>query len=502
MYGPYGTDLAFTFAITCDESYNLGQYSQDLYTYDAGDGSVKTVWGALYNGIELDNVLIQGIDNLSPGAIDDSTRDIIKGQSLFLRGYFYDWLVTLWGDVPLITQPTGSITGNLTIARTPKAQVYAQILSDMKTADSLFALRKFTVTKLGYAEKVTLEAAEGYLAKVCLQMASAGPTGTPVDVSKYNDAITWANTLISDPNHVLNPDYTQIFKNLLQDKYDTKESIWEAGLYGTNANEGSSFTYYVSMKNSPGGTQGNTFITQKLYYAYGPWDTVRQNWNCPAFYYKANPTTFAMADASNLSNTNLSFYTNLTNTSWYIQPGKWRRIYELASTANGGSGQGAYNGMNIPLLRLADVYLMKAEAVNESAGPTADAYNAINAVRRRAFKVSATAANAVCDLPAGLSQGAFRDSLRAERMREFCFEGVRKWDEIRWGSFVADMKGINALATATLTSASAPAGSGFSQSATNGIIFSSNNVSQKHLLFPIPNTELQLNSALTQNPGW
>lgn len=479
LYGPYGTDMAYRWAFTCDES-TAQQYLESQMIYDAGDASAKNCWGSLYAGIERDNLLLANINN---PVMDSTQRNIIKGQALFLRGYYYYLLVTLYGDVPLITKPTASVNGDLSIARTPVKEVYAQILSDMTTGESLLSNANFTVQSLGYAEKVTVDAVDGFLAKVCLTMASPGASGVPVDASKYNDAVTWANKLINNPYHVLNADYKQIFINMLQDKYDVKESIWEAGLYGTTANEGSSFTLYSTIKNSPGGASGNSYITKKLYDSYAPWDSVRLNWNCPNYYYTTTPVNFTPA-------------TTPIASSWYMYPGKWRRIYESTFVGAGGSGQSSYNSCNVPLLRLADVYLMKAEAENQANGPTQAAYDAINAVRRRAYKAPTNLPNPVCDLPGGLSKASFMDSVKAERMRELCFEGIRKWDEIRWGTFVTDMQNLLVLASNTF-----PATTPSSQTVNNIRIYCAA-VSQKHFLLPIPNSELQLNNKLTQNPGW
>jgi len=339
------------------------------------------------------------------------------------------------------------------------------------------------VKSQGYAEKVTVDAIDGILAKVCLTMASPGASGVPIDASKYQDAITWANKLLNSPDHTLNPDYKQVFKNLLQDKYDVKESIWEAGIYGTTSNEGNTLAFYTAIRNSPGGAQGNAYATKKLVQSYSVWDTVRSNWNCPKFYYNATPTTFTPATTAIVS-------------PWYVYPGKYRRMYESNFAGFGGTGQGNYNSMNFPILRLADVYLMKAEAENQLNGPTQAAYDAINAVRRRAFKVAINAPNAICDLQAGLSKGAFQDSLRSERMRELCFEGARKWDEIRWGTYVTDMQNLLIDANATF-----PAATPANQIA-NPLRTAAAAVSRKHFLLPIPSLELQLNNKLTQNPGW
>jgi starch-binding outer membrane protein, SusD/RagB family len=128
----------------------------------------------------------------------------------------------------------------------------------------------------------------------------------------------------------------------------------------------------------------------------------------------------------------------------------------------------AQSGINYPVLRYADVLLMYAEAQNElSGGPTADAYAAINQVRTRAN---------VPNLTASLNQSDFRDSVFLERRKEFIQEGHRWFDLVRQGGTTL----VDALHKNPVKSAA----------------------SAKNTLFPIPLVEVQLNSKLTQNPGY
>ncbi|MBD0365540.1 MAG: RagB/SusD family nutrient uptake outer membrane protein [Flavisolibacter sp.] len=86
------------------------------------------------------------------------------------------------------------------------------------------------------------------------------------------------------------------------------------------------------------------------------------------------------------------------------------------------TGYSTISDQDIPILQFADVLLMYAEAQNEATGPTADAYSAINAVRKRSGQP---------DLPAGLSQDQFRQRLRNERRVELALEGQRYFD-LKW----------------------------------------------------------------------
>jgi len=121
------------------------------------------------------------------------------------------------------------------------------------------------------------------------------------------------------------------------------------------------------------------------------------------------------------------------------------------------------------VIRYADVLLMYAEALNELNGPTTDAFAAINQIRARARNGGATAAPK--DL-AGLTKEQFRDAVLQERSWELCFEGHRRWDLLRTGKYLDVIRkaGIQA--------------------------------EEKHLLYPIPQNEIDVNPALVQNPGY
>jgi uncharacterized protein (UPF0297 family) len=124
---------------------------------------------------------------------------------------------------------------------------------------------------------------------------------------------------------------------------------------------------------------------------------------------------------------------------------------------------------NFMVLRYADVLLMYAEARNELNGPDQESLAYINQVRTRARNGSATAGPANLT---GLSKEQLRDAILQERSWELCFEGHQRWDLLRTGKYLDVIKktGINAT--------------------------------EKHLLYPIPLNEIDVNSALVQNPGY
>ena len=130
---------------------------------------------------------------------------------------------------------------------------------------------------------------------------------------------------------------------------------------------------------------------------------------------------------------------------------------------------------NFPLIRLADVILMYAEAKNETSGtPDQTVYDAVNAVRKRA---------GMPNIPSGKTQDQMRKIIRHERMVELCGEGMRYSDLRRWG-IAKDV--INNLWMKNFT----------------GTEIRKRGFPDNFYLWAIPQAEIDLNPKLEQNPGW
>jgi len=546
----YGRDMLYAYNAQSDEAaFNIwlssGALAYAYYEYNASTPEIRAFWTALYRGIYRANLLIANIDKPT---MNEERRKIIKGEALFLRGYHYFLLASNFGAVPLITEPTKSVT-DVSIARTPLPQVYAQVLSDMTDAEKL--LEKQTVSKLKYSGKVTRTAVQGILARVCLQMA-----GEPLkDKSKYQQAKDWAYKVIISGEHELNKDYTDIYIKLARDEYDVKESMWEIEFYGngTGTTETNNFNTLAGIRASDlniGYNSGRISTTQTLFNLYDVTDPsstavirptldLRRDWNCANYEYGL---------------TAVGVKTTITK-PYSMYMGKWRREYETFTPKT------KLSPINTSILRYSDVLLMYAEAANEvNGGPTDSAYNAINLVRRRAYGKelngnvlkeikfpanlsyttsptvtiegggATTAASATATIAsnrltsftinsrgrfyqsvptirlnglvvngitatisslsdadlAGLNNTSFFNAIVDERARELCFEGYRRMDLIRWNLFVTRMDNLFFYEKA----AGSPNTRAFA------------NVRAKHLYMPIPSTELILNRQLTQNPGW
>lgn len=359
-----------------------------VQVYDVAEGNMDVAnnWRFWYEGINRANMLLE---NLHKPQMDETNRNAIKGEALFLRAYYHLMLVSNWGDVPLMIKAVTS-AAQTNIPRTPAKDVYAQIIKDMEEAEKLVK----TAAVVGFGGRVTKSAVRGILARTCLYMA-----GEPInDHSKYADARNWAKKVMDpDPEdgfqHDLNPSYESVFINMCQDKYDLKESIWEVEFYGNSSNafqESGRVGSNNGINYTPGALDPNygysygyiqvtgrffkSFATAqkdsvtpagaKVSVEYSP--DLRRDWSIAPYKISGNPVVKTYFTASQI-------YERCS--------AKWRRELEQITPRAQNWGP-----INYPLLRFSDVLLMFAEADSyENGGPTQAAIDAVNKVRRRAY---------------------------------------------------------------------------------------------------------------------
>ncbi len=547
----YGTVRLYRLGLEADEGYyarTTPVTGPQAYNFTSTDSNISGLWTNWYVGINRANLLLENVDKSK--SIDQAVRDRIKGEALFLRGYYYFLLVQSFEGVPLILKPATTVD-DVELPRSSVKEVYEQIIKDMTQAESLVS----GIIDLGYGGRVNKSAVRGILARVCLYMA-----GYPLnDVAKYKEARDWAKKVMDDTeaNHMLNPSYSQVFVNYAQDKYDVGESIWEVEFWG-NRSDAYTETGYVGYVNGPrssnletGAGFGGIRTTSYLYSIFERGD-LRRDWNIANFTYNSSG-----------ENGSKKFVTSTSVSSLHNRDcAKFRREYEVVLPKNKSA-----TPQNFPILRYSDVLLMFAEAENEiNDGPTQAAVDAVNAVRQRSWATGikeiavtsggsgytsaptitisdgggsgATATAKIKDgqvtaialdmdavngttlgegytsaptitISGGGGSGAtatatifqreeaniptmdqtgFREFIQKERARELCFETLRKYDLVRWGIFVYAMKQIEAIIAANVPNAY--------------YLNPYRNVSEKHVTWPIPSRELTTNKALVQNLNW
>ncbi|SHH06197.1 RagB/SusD family nutrient uptake outer membrane protein [Flavobacterium defluvii] len=422
------TDMGSDYAAAGVSATNPQVRAMSSLTHDATNDRVQVAWRQIYAGINRANVSIDNIPQVSGSEV---VKTRLINEAKFIRGLLYFQAVRIWGGVPIVLhEPTSIQLESLKSRRATVDEVYAQIIKDLTDAESLPAT--YTAADAGRA---TSGAAKAILAKVYLTRKD------------------WPNA-ISKAREVINGGYGYALFENFQDiftktKKNGKEHIFSVQFEPNQAGNGSSGSTFQSTSFTGfTATEPADIISDvALFYdIYQPGDTRRD-----VSYAKQllNPTTGTLYT---FPKPIFKKYLDLTN---------------LATPAN--------VAINFPIIRYADILLSLAEAINEQNGaPTAEAYELINQVRRRAYGKTITTPDVTIDLT-GLDQTSFRAAIQEERKKEFVQEGQRWFDLVRWGTLVTEVKKVTAK----------------------------NSVSERNNLYPIPQSERNIDPVgLPQNPGY
>ncbi len=443
--GGYGSFASLNAA--SDDCYGGGGSSSDIplinamnnYTVDPANGPQSDYWTKDFTGISRANTLLSKLEANTPVAgFDDVTRKRYIAETKFLRAYYYFELVRLFKNVPLITAPL-SAENIYQVKQAPPAEVYTQIEKDLMAAIAETNLPN-TVPAATEGGRITKGAAHALLGKVFLYEKKwneaiqqfADVNGTPGAANKYG--------------YRLLPIYSDIFK--VDNKFHS-ESILEIMHTNLAANTGNE-----PLPQREGNLVSLTFGPRSysgvLYYSgYGANPISPELFNLIHYdpRYKAT-----VADVDSLVKLGKAKYVpGYMNTGHFIQ--KFAPLLAYQSTGAGKSNQ------NYPQdyieIRLADTYLMEAEALVQGGGDVTRAAVLLNAVRAR-VGLSAVAATL--------------DNIYNERRLELATEGHRWYDLVRTGRAAAVL-----------------ASKGF--------------VAGKNEILPIPLAELN-NTKLVQNPNY
>ncbi|RPD39125.1 RagB/SusD family nutrient uptake outer membrane protein [Chitinophaga barathri] len=367
----YGNNALYLLGWSADEGFmNRSSIATGAFRLNnsPGDTYVTAFWRECFNGINRANILLENVN--SNESIPAAKRQTVRGEALFLRGYLYFLLVQNYGGVPLKLTSSKSAV-DVHIPRASVKETYDQIIKDMTEAEGLVQ----DIAALGFGGRVSKSAVRGILMRVNLYMA-----GYPLkETARYQEVINWGKKIMQDgaSGHALNPSFSNIFITMAQEKYDIKESIWEAEFIG-NGTEAYSETGRNGWINGIATANTNTgkadaymTWTAKLFNSYEPGD-LRKYWCIPFFNYAALPAA---------SGTKTMVAENMTEATKYSRtPGKFRREYETLIPK-----MGTRSPINVPLLRYTDVLMMYAEALNEMQGPVQEAVDLVNQVRRRSW---------------------------------------------------------------------------------------------------------------------
>ena len=390
-------------------------------------------WTNLYKNIRACNIFFE---NAEKYALEGDVVDKLKGEVHYLRAYFYYWLLSQWGGIPLI-EKSFTPSDDLLVARNTFEETVDFIVKDLDEAASILPLNgdKARATKgaaMGLKCRALLYAASdlfnkpeewapGYTHKEYISMQDGKS-----QQERWEEAAAACNDFIT----TLGNKYPMDEYRLIRD-YQNGEIIFDRRYGSTNTFEKNNYPVGYNL-----GQSGNT-PSQNLVDAYEMIDGTPFDWNNPE--HKSNP--YANRDprlAMSILTNNVEFkdrtieawtggrdgkgVIHATRTGYYI--------YKFIDP-NLDLLQNRTSVHHWVIMRYAEILLSYAEAMNEAYGPTGNVGYRLNAVRalnqvRNRVGVEMPA------VPTAISKEELREKIRNERRVELAFEDHRFWDVRRW----------------------------------------------------------------------
>ena len=411
-----------------DDKYSLANY--DTAPGNGQMNSDNNAYAKFYEGIERANLAIKGLREY--GDIENKPDMAqLLGEALTLRAVIYNDLIKAWGDVPARFEPNTS--ENLYLPRTNKDVIYKQLLADLKEAEGYcYWPKQNGITNT--TERISKAFVKGLRARIALYAGGYALRGDGYRRSNdpelapdkmYQIAREECIDIINSGYNTLGS-FKENFTKLCKDDIAAGgESLWEIPFsegrgrvlytWGVRHQVADQYTYQPR-----GGVNGPL---PTLFYDYDV-DDIRRDITCVPYRWglaaDGTPTTV---------NANGVIY-NVTQvpqvisnpTALYFGKLRYEWMNRYVTSTND-------DGINWQYMRLADVYLMAAEAINELEGPAA-AWPYMKPILDRALpaaKVSALQAKYTA------SKQAFFNGIVEQRAFEFAGEVLRKPDLVRWG---------------------------------------------------------------------
>ena len=376
----------------------------DQFNILPSNSAVEAVWKRYYDGVFKCNVVIDGLTGNT--AVSQPVAASCLGQAKFLRAYYYFVLTNCYGNIPLHLKV--ETPDELQSPAIPQAQIFAQIISDLKDAGAVLPVNQ---TDAG-AGRPTKGAALALMAKTYLFAQS------------WDSAAIAAQQVDALNVYSLTPKYTDNFSASTKVNTETIFSVWHSK--GQSPFQGNNLNQWFAPRSLNG--YGFFYPTQSLI----------DNYEKSSVSDTTDPRmTYTVAYTGN------TYYDVAYDPSWsttgYISKKHIQPLSEVPTTTKGDGD------LNYEAIRYADILLVEAEALNEE-GNGAAALVPLNKVRKRARESYLNDASlpGYGSVPAGLladitttDQSQLRDIIRRERRSELALEFMRFFDVMRYGSAYA-----------------------------------------------------------------
>lgn len=441
-------------------------------SYGPSNGIVTGVWVGRYEAVRRTNIFLNNIDRVSE--IEESQRRNFTAEAKFIRAWHYFYLRELYGDVPLITDEI-SIEESLGLTRTDQNEVLEFILDELESAINNLA-STYPSDDFG---RITKDAAIAFKSRVHLYEG------------QYSLAEDLSGQLLN--KYTLFPDYGALFKTnneraneiLLSLQYvpvDREHGIQynlippSLGGYANFSPLQELVDVYPTLDGTPitdpssGYDENNPYVNRDprleatiIYDEYEMQDS--------------NGNTVIIDTSPGAAPDGLNYSSNSTPTGYYVH-----KYYDPQAR------NGINSGLNLIEIRYAEVLLNYAEAKVEQGSFTAQDWDlTIRALRNRAGLVGDAL------VYPGSDQNMLREIIRNERRIELAFEAGHRFFDIRRWRIAEDV--LNGW-THGIKTDQTPEDGGYIRVSLR--MFDPS----KHYLWPIPQSERDINKNLTQNPNW
>lgn len=203
MYFDGATEIAYSHADW------MRQHEYVMGRADALSGWSAAIWSRNYTGISRANEILAQLEGVEEGVLSAEVADQIRGQALFLRGYFYHEMLWMFGGVPLFTSvPT--VEEARSVSRASREEMYDQIMADLSEAANLLP-ESWASNQFGRA---TRGVALGYQARTALYEASwqENHEGNQSRANElYNTAASMAQAVMDLNVYSLHPNFRELF---------------------------------------------------------------------------------------------------------------------------------------------------------------------------------------------------------------------------------------------------------------------------------------------------
>lgn len=383
------------------------------------DGDLANAWKSFYLVVSMSNQLISDVNTYCTEAVSEEVKNLAIGEAYLMRGWAYFYLLRSWGDV-IVYEDNLEMTNTPVVPLTKEEDVLKFVVRDARRAVELLPVASTS-------NHATKYSAEGLLAKALLAQSGWGKNGTR-DQSILDEVVDLCDDIINNGPYTLLPDYADLFKydnnNFTMQNSETLLAMhWADPLTATWGTYSANYSDLAWSGSSDVNVWGGIYASVDMLDLYNEdiSDSIRfQATFClPGIYYNYWDTGNDLVAASDKTpEKGYPQPTGYVYNKKFCQLKKW--VVGTKADCQGHLAQMA-SPLNTYIQRLADIYLIKAEAIlgNDDTTSDAEGLEAINAVRARA-KVKDMLTSY------GLAE------LIKERRKEFCMEFSNWYDMVTW----------------------------------------------------------------------